>query len=450
MKKNNRIWVRHVFHVIILVIIAHMAVAANLESPVAGGKEPVLATNLLTVNFYESDIRQVLLGLGIAQNINIVMAPEVTGKVTIHLDSATLDEAIFSIAMAGGFSYQKEKGVYFVYKPTAKPDPQASRLQIRVFKLKFAKTDKVQEILTAIPGIRIVRIHEDTKTVIVEDTPENLAKIEAVINVWDAPPKQVLIEATMLEVQLTDDMKLGVDWKAVMGTVKLDTAANFSTPAAKGLAGTVQSGVGSMHEFTAAIQALQSITKVNTLSTPKILAVHGKPARVQVGGKQGYKTIASSAGGVITESIQFLDTGTILDITAFISDENNILLNVQPQQSTVTIDAQTNIPTVATTNVSTSLLAKSGQTVFIGGLIKDSLTNTRTMIPLLGNIPIIGTLFGYSNPNIQKNELVVLITPRILEEELDKANAEAAQKVDDVNERNKKTPPTVYKEFLKN
>ncbi|MCX5806844.1 MAG: hypothetical protein NT010_12415 [Proteobacteria bacterium] len=412
-------------------------------------KEVATATDLLSLNFYESDIRQVLLGIAMSRSLNVVMSTEVVGKVTVNLDKVSLDEAISSIALAGGFSCRQEKGVYFIFKPKDKPDSQTDRLQVRVFKLNFARTDKVQEILSAIPGIRIVRIHEDTKTIVVEDTPENIAKIETIINAWDESPKQVLIEATILEVQLTDDMKLGVDWKAVMGTVTLNTGTNFSGPAAKGIAGVVTSGVGSLHEFTSAINALQSITKVNTLSTPKILAVHGKPARVQVGGKQGYKTTVTNLG-VTTEQIQFLDTGTILDITAYIGDENNILLSVQPQSNSVAIDAVTQIPTVSTTTVSTTLLAKSNQTVFIGGLIQDSVTNTRTMIPFLGKIPVLGHLFGYTNPNIQKKELVVLITPRLMENEINRATDEAEQKIEGVDNQYRKKPPSAYREFFKN
>jgi type II secretory pathway component GspD/PulD (secretin) len=406
------------------------------------------AAEVLTVNFYESDIRQTLLALAMDRSMNVIIAPEVTGKVTVYLRNVTLDEAISSIAVAGGFSCRKEKGTYFVYRTKEKMDAQSERLQIKVFKLKFAKTDKVQEILSSFPGIRTVKIHDDTKTIIVEDTPENIAKIEAIINAWDALPRQVLIEANILEVQLKEDMKLGVDWNKVMGSLSITTGANFSAPALGGVVGTLQSGVGTAHEFSAAIAALESKTRVNTLSTPKILAVHGKPARVQVGGKTGYKTTVTNLG-VTTEQILFIDTGTILDITAYISDENSIMLSVQPQINSVSLDPVTGIPTVRTTTVSTSLLTKSGQTIFIGGLITDVVSKEHQSVPVLGNIPILGLLFGFSHPSIEKTELIVLITPRLMEEQIDHASDEAARKFDNLKESHKKDPPTVYKELMK-
>jgi type II secretory pathway component GspD/PulD (secretin) len=404
--------------------------------------------DLLTINFYESDIRQALLGMAMDRNISVIMAPEVTGKVTIYLNSVPLDEAVTSVAMAGGFDCRKERGAYFVYRPKDKLDAQAEQLQVRVFKLKFAKTEKVQEILSSFPGVRTVRIHDDTKTVIVEDTPENIAKIETIINAWDSSPRQVLIEANILEVELKDDMRLGVDWDKVMGSARVTTGSNFSGPAFGGVVGTVKSGVGTAHEFSAALAALESKTRVNTLSTPKILAVHGKPARVQVGGKTGYKTTVTNLG-VTTEQVLFIDTGTILDITAYIGDDNNILLNVQPQISSVSLDPVSQIPNVNTTSVSTSLLTKSGQTVFIGGLIKDVLSKERQAIPVLGNIPVLGTFFGFSHPRIEKTEMIVLITPRLLEEEINHAGREAAQKVESLNEEHKKEPPSVYRELMR-
>ena len=136
--------------------------------------------------------------------------------------------------------------------------------------------------------MRTVRLHEPSKTIIVEDTPENIAKIETLLRSWDVAPRQVLIEARIMQVTLTDDMSLGVDWQKVFGDLTIGTTG-FVT-AGPGLTGNLVTATGSTDQFTAAIKALQTKTQVNTLSTPKILALHGKPSRVQVGGRQGYKT----------------------------------------------------------------------------------------------------------------------------------------------------------------
>ncbi len=397
---------------------------------------------MVRYNFQDYDIRQVLSTMAKEQNINVIIAPEVTGKITVHLNNLTLDEALRAIVMAGGSTFQKQDDLYYVYKPKTVPDPQAERLEVRVFQLKFSTIDKVQEILTAIPGIRTVRIHESSKTVIIEDTPENIAKIEKIIRGWDVAPRQVLIEARIMQVNLTDDMSMGVDWQKVFGDLTLGTTGFVS--GGPGLTANLLTAAGSRNQFTAALEALQTKTQVNTLSTPKILALHGKPSRVQVGGRQGYKTNTFTPTGT-TENISFLDTGTILDITPYIDDRGNILLDVKPQINSVTFDTA-GTPNQQTTTVSTSLVAKNGQTIFIGGLIEDTKTGTRNMVPCLGSIPGLGLLFGQLREGIGKKELIVLITPQIID--LETRSAEALEKTKLLEDTLKKEPQSPQERLL--
>jgi len=387
---------------------------------------PLKPGGKLNLNFPDIDIRKLLSGLAIDQGISIVIAQDVAGKVSVHLNRVTIDEAVRAIVLAGGVSYQKTGDVYYVYKPKDVRDAQSERLQIRIFTLKFTPVDKMQDILSAIPGMRTVKAHEPSRTIIVEDTPENIAKIETLIDHWDTLPRQVLIEAQILEVTLNDDMSMGVDWQKLMGDMTFGIRG--FTGAATGLYANLITATGTRHQFTAALEALQTKTNVKALSAPKILALHGKPARVQVGGKQGYKVTTSNMG-VTTETIQFIDTGTILDITPYIDDSGNVLLVVQPSINSAIIDNITGIPVVTSTVVSTSLLAKSGETIFIGGLLRDNRSDTRQMIPWLGDIPILGYLFGRRDRGTGKSELVVLITPQVQPSEIRRTSEEAAGKL---------------------
>ncbi len=371
--------------------------------------EQVSTKGLLNISFYQCEIREVLLALAMKRGLNVIMDQDVTGKVSVHLNQLKVEDAMDAIIKAGGFGYHRQGEIYHVYKLKTTLDPSSDLLQIRVFKLKFVTPDKVQDIIGAIPGLRTIKIHEPSRTIIAEDTPENLKKIALLVQFWDTLPRQVLIEAKILEISLTDDMNFGVDWQKVIGSVTIGTTG--FKPAGSGFFANVVSGPSSS-QLTAALNALQTKTKVNTISTPKILALHGKAARVQVGGKRGYKTATTNLG-VTTESIQFIDTGTILDITPWIDDENNIMMSVQPSINSVTLDAD-KIPIIRSTTVSTTLMAKNGETIFIGGLIENSRSNTLNAIPCIGNIPGLGILFGQRNRSINKSEFVVLITPQLM------------------------------------
>ena len=383
---------------------------------------------LLNLNFVDVDIRQALSAIAMEQEISISTAKDVSGKISIHLFQVTLEQALDAITMAGGFNYLKRGDVYYVYRPREGRHPQSERLQMKIFRLKYADIEQVQEILGTVPGIRMVRLHAPSKTIVVEDTPENIEKIQTIIQYWDTRPKQVMIEAKILSVDLTDDMTLGVDWDKILGDVRIETAG-FSdailpdglsvkevapAPAVGvGLFSNMIIGAGTAHQFAAALDALQTMTKVDTLSTPKVLAVHGKPAKVQVGGQQGYR-LTTVNQGISTESIQFIDTGIVLEITTYIDEHDNVLLNVRPSITSATLETG-GIPVTNTALVDTWLLAKSGDTVLIGGLIQDSKSKSREEVPCLGSIPGLGLLFGRRSRQIDKSELVVLISLLVLD-----------------------------------
>jgi len=411
-------------------------------------------SNQITLNFVDIDVRELLSALAINQEINIVMASDVAGRVSIHLYQASLAKVLKAITLAGGLGYRKRNDVYYVYKPEEKKDPQAQWLQLRTFKLNYIDTDKLQDIIKAVPDIRMIEFHEATKTIVVEDTPENIQRIEALIRRLDAKPRQVMIVAKILEIRLNEDMAMGVNWEALLNKVSLgaggfsrailptaETGPVSAVPATgAGIFGNFITGIGTAHQFALAVDALKAKTSVNVLSTPKLLALHGKSASVQVGGQQGYKVTTTNLG-VVSETIKFIDTGTILHITPYIDEEDNILLNVRPTISSATLDE--GIPVVNRTIVSTWLLVKNNETVFIGGLIQDTKFDERSEIPGLGQLPIIGPLFGRTSEGIGKTELVVMIAPRIFGTALQQRSKRIEKRIEKI-ERNLKKEQSVF------
>ncbi len=425
-------------------------------------QETVRSNGLLTLNFFQSDIQEILSALAIEREINIATAQNVGGKVSVHLYQVTLEEALNAIALAGGFQYQKKDDLYYVYKSKQARDLQSEKREMRIFRLQYAETDKIAGILNALPNMGTIQIHKPSRTLIIEDTPANIEKVETILGHWDRRPKQVLIEAKILEVTLTDGMEFGVDWAKVLGEFNIGTQgfsrARLPTTEpispmpggdAAGIFGNLITAIGTHYQFSLALDALQNKTKVNTLSTPKVLAVHGKAAKVQVGGQQGYRVTTTNLG-VATESIQFIDTGTILEITPYIDDNDGVLLNVLPSIQDATVDE--GIPVVTSTNVATWLLANSGETVFIGGLIKDKDEKVREGLPCFGNLPAVGPLFGKTSMRYRKTELVVMITPIILGDSLQHIQQKEKDKI---HREDKKfstyplPPPEQIREFIK-
>jgi len=388
--------------------------------------------NTITLNYRDMNIRDAFSALAMEFKINLVMSNDVQGSITLHLFNLTLEEALSTIAMAGGYDYKKTGTMHHIFKGIKQNKKQSIPIEthMRVLKTNFVAVDKVKETLNAVPGLNPIEIHESTKTIIVNDTLENIEKIEKILSSLDSVPKQVLIEAKILKVNLTDEMSLGVDWKAIMtdGIIQTQGFSNavlpdgspVPSPASQGGTGgfiNFVAGVGSSVQIAAALDALESETNVDIVATPKVLAINGKEAKVQVGGQQGYR-VTTTIDNVTTESIEFIDTGTILEITPYIDEENNILLNVKPSLSSADITPITGIPTVTSTSVSTWLLSKDGDTAFIAGLIESIDIKKEEGVPLLSDIPILGNLFGRTEDSTFKSELVILITTKIVTQHL--------------------------------
>jgi type II secretory pathway component GspD/PulD (secretin) len=415
--------------------------------------------DLMSLNFFDVDIREILSALALQREINVVAAPEVSGKISLHLFEVTLNQALEAVCSVGGYAYYKKNGMYFVSKPKDDKEPKPGEFEIRIFTLQYAEIEKIQDILSALPDIRMVKIHEPTRTIIVEDTLENIERIEKIIRYWDKIPKQVMIEAKILEIRLTDDMSLGVEWDKILGDARIATSS-FSKAVipsetnpdvspvpdiGSGIFSNLITGVGTSHQFAFALDALKTKTAVNGLSTPRVLAIHGKPAKVQVGGQQGYK-ITTVNDGVSQESIEFIDTGIVLDITAYIDEKETILLEVEP--SITSAELEEGIPVTNTALVKTSLLVRNGETVFIGGLIQDGKTKTKEAVPVLGSIPVLGVLFGRNSSFLDKTEIVVLITPQIINDEVKTFKPETKEKLEKLENKFKKEPMPDHTQFF--
>ena len=179
------------------------------------------------------------------------------------------------------------------------------------------------------------------------------------------------------------------------------------------------------------LNALKERGRLRTISTPKLLAMEGLEAETVVGTQIGFK-VTTTVNQVTTESIEFLESGIILKVTPNVDRSGRIMLDIFPEVSTGTV-SDDGIPSKATTQVSTRMLVPNGKTVFLGGLIKHQVNNSREGIPGLGDLPIVGGLFSNRSKNITSSEIVVLITPRIVNYSSTEPEDSAIERVEVIN-----------------
>lgn len=366
----------------------------------------------ITLSIQESDIRDVMLLLSREQRLNIFVADGVSGKVSINLYEMETTEAIALIAESAGFVVEKRDGSFFVIEPEDLGKYyQSDRMEVRVFRVQYASaTDIETAIQDHLSEYGSIKSLEDGNMIIVEDLPAFMDDIEVIIDAIDREPKQIMIEAKILEISLTDNQSYGLNWAKLFdnsdGSLSIGTQ-RLANPLSPGLFAQFSSS-----SVELVLSALKERGRLRTISTPKLLAMEGLEAETVVGTNIGFR-VTTTVNQVTTESIEFLETGIILKVTPSVDRSGRIMLEIHPEVSTGTV-SDDGIPSKSTTQVSTRMLVPDGRTVFLGGLIRHSVTNSREGVPLLGDIPVIGNLFSNDATNILSTEIVVLITPHIV------------------------------------
>lgn len=397
---------------------------AGLSTAQSAAQAPPTTSTLqqdrITLNVRDADVTEVLKFLSLQRRVNIVAGKEVSGTVSINLYDIPFEAALRAILQANGLAYYRRDDVIFVTKAPAGAGGVLHPIQttVQTFRLNYANINEVADMVRNVmsPTGKMV-IGKGSKTLLIEETADVLTKIATLIQSLDVKPRQVLIEAKILEVTLNDDTVFGFDWAALFGQSglggRLGTVftQGFATNPASGAPGFFFSVVDT--DASAILSAQQERGKFNTLANPKLLAVDGQEAQILIGAKLGFRVTTTTETST-TESIEFLDVGTTLVIKPQISDDGYILMNVHPKVSDGKVEF--GLPSETTTEATTSVLMKTGTTMVIGGLIREREEEARSQVPGLGDLPLLGALFRRRSVSKSKTEIAVLITPRIVQE----------------------------------
>jgi len=266
-------------------------------------------------------------------------------------------------------------------------------------------------------NIRIIADEKKNALVILATTAE-YRMIEATLKRLDITPLQVLIEVTIAEVTLSDDLRYGLQWFFQSG----DSTVSFSTLSSGVVAGAFPgfSYLFSGSDARVVLNALTEITDVRVISSPQLMVLDNQSARLQVGDQVPIATqssvTVSDPDAPIVNSIQFRDTGVILEVTPRVNASGLVVLDVLQEVSDVieTTTSDIDSPTIQQRSIESTVAVQSGDTVALGGLIRDREEESVSGVPLLSSIPVLGNLFKTTQTLVRRTELLVLITPRVV------------------------------------
>lgn len=272
---------------------------------------------------------------------------------------------------------------------------------------------------------------EPNNSIIIVATAQDYDVILPIIEQLDMMPLQVLIDATVVQVNLTDKLQYGIAWYLNNG--KPTTLIGAAIPIATAATAAAATGGLSMFYDAGSVKALlhaeATLNNINVISSPSLMVLNNQKAKINVGQQVPVSTGSSSiplAGGATapsfaqTNSIQYKDTGVTLDVTPRVNANGLVIMklkqivsNVVPVTSAAS-QTQQQSPTIDKKEINSSVAVHDGETVVLGGLISDSVTRNMSGVPWLYQLPIIGSLFGATDKSDTKTELVILITPRVV------------------------------------
>lgn len=435
------------------------AVLAEQSDPAEAQAVAVNSLGAIDLHVKDLDLSKVLQLLSIQAQRNIVASRNVAGTVTADLYGVDFYEALDAILHPNGFGYQEKGDFIYVYtQQELVAIQQAERKPVtQIVRLNYITATDASTFVTpllsqagsiaisgaAAPGFEAsigdggANGYANTETLVIRDYAENVEEIVKVIQELDVRPKQVLLEATILEAKLTEDNALGVDASVLVDFDMLEFANPLgavdelisgdvgpSGGAGQSTVGNTTKGdagikVGIVNDnFSVFIRALDQVTDTTVLANPKLLVLNRQRAKLLVGQKIGYvSTTATDTSS--TQTVEFLDTGTQLSVRPFVSDDEFIRMEVMPSISTGTVRELANFVIPETTNeeLTTNVMVRNGQTVVLGGLFKETTTVTRNQVPFLGDIPVLGFAFRGQDDTVTRNEYIFMITPTIVKDE---------------------------------
>lgn len=394
----------------------------------------------LRINIQDEDIRKVLEILSRQGDLNILPMPNVQGTVSAVLNGVDLNHALDAILRSAGLVSRRDGDFIFVgtREDFHALDMAQDRLGRRIYRPNYVTAADIQKVIAPMitPNLGVVSVTQPAKVgiesdstsaggddfasaeaILVVDLETVLQQIDHIVAELDTIPPQVHIEAMILSVRVDDTNRMGIDWEFLrdVGNIRF------------GL-GMPQSAIGDMtfdeggltfgfldNDLGSFVAALEQIGDTNVIATPRLMCLNKQSAEILIGAQLGYVSTTQTETST-SQSVEFLEIGTQLNIRPFISNDGMIRMEVHPELSTgqVRVEGGFTLPDKEVTQVTTNVVVPNGCTVIIGGLLREDLITTSTQIPFLGSLPGCGFLFRTQVEEVERRELLILLTPRIV------------------------------------
>nr|WP_298380011.1 type IV pilus secretin PilQ [uncultured Halomonas sp.] len=407
----------------------------------------------ITLNFQDIEVREVLAIIADFTGLNLVARDSVQGSVTLNLQNVPWDQALDLVLKSHGLA-SRQTGNVLVVAPAEELAAMERRefeaqaqmqelapLSTEYLQVRYAKADELASLLRGAEGFGLlsdrgkVSVDARTNTLLIQETPEQLKAIKFTLDQLDVPVRQVQIEARIVIARDSAARELGVNWgmssaKPVNGVLgngsSLDLGGASSGQAPNGgLSVDLGDDFNPSSVFSFGylsgdilldleLRALESEGKSQTISQPKVITANQKRAVIKQGQEIPYQEATSSGA----TNVEFKEAVLSLEVTPQITPDDRIIMDLVINNDDVADASFAGAPAIDTNEIQTQVLVNNGETVVLGGILTTEQLENLFKTPLLGDLPLLGHLFRYTEQSNQKVELLVFITPKIIEDRL--------------------------------
>jgi type IV pilus assembly protein PilQ len=432
---------------------------ASLPVPGSGGKQ--YTGNPISMDFQDADLRSVLRTFAEISGLNMVIDPQVQGRVDIVLNEVPWDQALDTILRGNKLGWTVDGTIVRIVPLSVLTEEQRERAalqqqqalagetRVQTFALSYAKAGELSPLLTqsALSQRGKIQVDARTNTLIITDLPDRLQTAATLIGTLDQPEPQVEVEARIVQTTRDFARAVGIQWglngrmnqqigntmpfafpnngtiggrvggtqgsndpRTTSTNENTSTVVNLGAAAASSAIGLALGSVNGAFNLDVALTALENSGKGRVLSTPRLTTQNNQEAEVAQGIQIPIQTVANN-----TVSVQFKDAVLVLKVTPQITAANTVIMNVSIENATPDFSRQVNgIPPIDTQRALTRVQVNDGATTVIGGIFVSQEQTTNDHTPVLHRIPLLGWLFRRDTLTDTSRELLIFITPRIL------------------------------------
>lgn len=385
----------------------------------------------VSINFRDANVRQVMDVVAQTAGVNFIFDSDVSSdlKTTIYAQDATLLETMDLILKTSKLRYKIiNQNTYLIYNDSADKVQQYEDLKVKTFVLKNGDTKKIQEVLKTILNPKFIYTDEKNRLITLRDRPDILTAAEKLIQTYDHPDSEVILEVKVFEVSHEDLTNLGITLPSQVSLSALSTTEKNTSLVIRDLL--------NLNKDTLAVGGVSPLVtlnlqdtkgKVNLLARPSLRVKNLEKAKIVVGDKVPVITSTmNQVSSAVTESVSYLDVGLTLEVQPEIQINDEVGIKVSLEVSNIVKEIRTNTGLltyqIGTRNANTVLQLKDGETEVLAGLIREQERNSHVNVPGLGRIPVLGRLFSSRSADKSRSEILLSITPKIIRKNTDRLN----------------------------